>query len=82
MEQRTLGFIGLGVMGEPMCRNLRTRSGARVLAHDLAPEPLQRLESEGVEAASSAGAVAHDCDVIFLSLPSGKELSALVRGDD
>ena len=28
----TIGFIGLGVMGEPMCRNLARKSGARVLA--------------------------------------------------
>ena len=82
MERRTLGFIGLGVMGEPMCRNLRTRSGAKVLAYDLAPEPLQRLESVGVEAASSVAAVAGTSDVVFLSLPSGKELAALTREDN
>ena len=39
----TLGFIGLGVMGEPMCGHLARRSGRPVLAHDLRPEPLARL---------------------------------------
>ena len=39
----TLGFIGLGVMGEPMCGHLARRSGIPVLAHDLRPEPLERL---------------------------------------
>ena len=33
-EYRTVGFIGLGVMGEPICRNLVKKSGRRVLAFD------------------------------------------------
>ena len=36
----TLGFIGLGVMGEPMCGHLARRFGRPVLAHDLRSEPL------------------------------------------
>ena len=38
-----LGFIGLGVMGEPMCGHLARRAGRPVLAHDLRQEPLARL---------------------------------------
>jgi 3-hydroxyisobutyrate dehydrogenase len=40
---KKVGFIGLGVMGEPICRNLVEKSGASVTAFDLSPEPLQRL---------------------------------------
>jgi len=40
MTKQTIGFIGLGVMGEPMCRNLARNSGANVIALDLRPEPL------------------------------------------
>ena len=36
-QQKTIGFIGLGVMGEPICRNLVRRSGLPVIAFDLAP---------------------------------------------
>ena len=50
----TLGFIGLGVMGEPMCGHLARRSGRPVLAHDLRPEPLARLAADGVKAAQPA----------------------------
>ena len=50
----TLGFIGLGVMGEPMCGHLARRSGRPVLAHDLRPEPLARLAAIGVKAAQPA----------------------------
>jgi len=82
MDQTIAGFIGLGVMGEPMCRNLRLRSGKRVLAFDLKPEPLQRLSADGVEVAKTGGAVARESDVVLVSMPSGRELSALAQGKD
>jgi hypothetical protein len=48
-----LGFIGLGVMGEPMCRNLARKSGATVVAFDERPAPLAALAADGVQAAAS-----------------------------
>jgi 3-hydroxyisobutyrate dehydrogenase-like beta-hydroxyacid dehydrogenase len=39
-QYKRIGFIGLGVMGEPICRNLVRKSGAAVIAFDLAPQPL------------------------------------------
>jgi 3-hydroxyisobutyrate dehydrogenase-like beta-hydroxyacid dehydrogenase len=74
---RALGFIGLGVMGEPMCRNLAAKIGAPVTAFDLNPEPLQRLAAGGVRAAQSVEALARDADVVFLSLPGGVEVAAV-----
>ncbi len=44
---KLIGFIGLGVMGEPICRNLVRKTGAVVIAFDLAPEPLAQLRTEG-----------------------------------
>lgn len=38
----TLGFIGLGVMGEPACGHLARWTGKPTLAHDPRPEPLER----------------------------------------
>jgi 3-hydroxyisobutyrate dehydrogenase len=76
----TLGFIGLGVMGEPMCRNLAKKSGATVVAYDLLPEPLERLATDGVQAARSAPAVADGASVVFLSLPSGAHVEAAFGG--
>ena len=72
----TIGFIGVGVMGEPMCRNLAQKSGQAVAAYDLAPAPLQRLAKHRVATARSAAALARDCDRVFLSLPGGKELAS------
>ena len=73
----TLGFIGLGVMGEPMCGHLARRSGRPVLAHDLRPEPLARLAADGVRPAQLAE-IAEKCDLILLSLPDGKAVAAVV----
>ena len=74
----TIGFIGLGVMGEPMCGHLARRSGVPVLACDLRPEPLDRLAAHGVKAASMQQ-IAAGCDVILLSLPDGKAVAAVVE---
>lgn len=80
MTSLVLGFIGLGVMGEPMCRHLCTKSGYRVVVHDIDPAPVARLVGHGAVAADSVAAVTRACDVLFVSLPSGRELDAVVRG--
>jgi 3-hydroxyisobutyrate dehydrogenase-like beta-hydroxyacid dehydrogenase len=72
-----LGFIGLGVMGEPMCRNLAAKHRGRVFAHDLRPEPLRRLAVDGVAAARSIAELAAQADVIFLSLPGEPQVRAV-----
>jgi 3-hydroxyisobutyrate dehydrogenase-like beta-hydroxyacid dehydrogenase len=81
-DTRTLGFIGLGVMGEPMCRHLAAKSGSKVLGFDLSPEPLARLAGHDVETAKSVADVVKRSDWIFVSLPSGKHLEAVCRGSD
>jgi 3-hydroxyisobutyrate dehydrogenase-like beta-hydroxyacid dehydrogenase len=75
-----LGFIGLGVMGEPMCRNLARKSGRRVVGFDLASAPLGRLRVDGVTAGRSVREVVERADVLFLSLPSGAEVEAVCGG--
>jgi 3-hydroxyisobutyrate dehydrogenase-like beta-hydroxyacid dehydrogenase len=77
-----IGFIGLGVMGEPMCRNLARRSGRSVLGYDRATEPLERLREHGVEAAPSVAALAQDCPMVFMALPSGRHVEAVCDGPD
>jgi len=74
----TVGFIGLGVMGEPMCANLARKGGRPVHATDLRAEPLSRLAGDGVQSCASLAAVAAAADLVFLSLPSGKEVAQVV----
>jgi hypothetical protein len=78
----TLGFIGLGVMGEPMCRNLAQKSGAAVVAFDQRTEPLAALARDGVAAAGSAGDVVARADVVFLCLPGEPQVRAVALGSD
>ena len=80
-HHKTIGFIGLGVMGEPICRNLVRKSGARVIAFDLAPEPLARLKADGADAASSVADVVAGSETLFLCLPSAKHVRAVFEGD-
>ncbi len=75
-----IGFIGVGTMGEPMCRNLAAKSGATILAADRDPAPLQRLVADGVKTAS-LDEIAASCRTIFLSLPGGKEVEQVCLGD-
>lgn len=81
MSYKTIGFIGLGVMGEPICRNLVKKSGARVLAFDLSPEPLARLGAEGAEVAASVADVVGNSELVFLCLPSAKHVRHVFAGD-
>ena len=74
-----IGFIGVGTMGEPMCRNLAKKSGFKVLAADRDPAPLERLAADGVRSAS-IDVITAECRTIFLSLPGGKEVEQVCLG--
>jgi 3-hydroxyisobutyrate dehydrogenase-like beta-hydroxyacid dehydrogenase len=80
-EYKTIGFIGLGVMGEPICRNLVKKSGKRVIAFDLSPEPLHRLHEEGADVAGSVATLMKVSEIVFLCLPSAKHVRAVFEGD-
>ena len=80
MAEETIGFVGLGVMGEPICRNIKTGTGRAVIAFDPRSDPLERLAEVGVERAGELGDVARG-DIILLSLPGGREVEEVVLGD-
>jgi 3-hydroxyisobutyrate dehydrogenase-like beta-hydroxyacid dehydrogenase len=79
MDQRApvLGFVGLGVMGGPMCRNVAAKHPAAVFACDMNPAALEETVSAGAQAATSAAEVARRAAVIFLSLPGGRQVAAV-----
>lgn len=77
---KRIGFIGLGVMGEPICRNIARKSGAKMVAYDLDPAVLQRLAADGVRAGSSVADITTSADIIFLSLPGGPQVEAVTAG--
>ena len=76
---RNIGFIGLGVMGEPMCRHLLNKmDGTSVLIADLNPAPLERLAALGASVQPNLQAVFDAADTVFLSLPSGVQVEQVV----
>jgi len=73
-----VGFIGLGVMGEPICARLTAHSGIPVLGYDTDAAALQRAQGRGVVPAASVLEVM-TADIVFLSLPSGEVVTKLVH---
>ncbi len=76
-----IGFIGLGVMGEPICRNLLRKSGRSVTAFDLASEPLGRIAADGGRITTSVADVVRGSEVTFLCLPSAKHVLSAFEGE-
>ena len=75
-----IGFIGLGVMGEAICRNLAKKASDDVMGFDIDPAPLERLKADGVIAAASVREVAERCNIVLLSLPGVTEVKNVCAG--
>lgn len=81
VQAQSLGFVGLGVMGGPMCRNVATKHPSPVLAFDLNETALNEVLEAGARRAGSVAEVAAAADVVFLSLPRGKQVEAVCFGE-
>jgi 3-hydroxyisobutyrate dehydrogenase-like beta-hydroxyacid dehydrogenase len=79
-DKPVIGFIGLGVMGEPICRNMLDKSGFSFLVHDISAAPVERLVARGAQAMATIGDVFARADIVFLSLPGGPQVEAVVAG--
>ncbi len=74
-----IGFIGLGIMGKPMAKNL-LKAGYPLVVYDVNPAPVKELAAAGAEAASSAKEVAQKTDVVITMLPNSPHVKAAVIG--
>lgn len=82
MDQgRTLGFIGIGLMGEAITRRLLER-GWRVTVWNLEPGRLETVVPHGAQAASSPAAVAAASDAVLLCVLGTDAVEACVFGPD
>lgn len=75
----TVGFIGLGIMGRPMARNVLA-AGFDVVVYDLVLEPVNELVGAGATAANSPADVATSSDVVLLCLPDSPDVEAAMTG--
>ncbi len=81
MPDTSLGFIGLGIMGGPMARNL-TKSGYVVTGFDTDPNRLDRFVAAGGRAAASAAEVGRASQIVCLSLPTGDVVRQVVTAEN
>ncbi len=74
-----IGFIGLGIMGKHMLRNLR-KAGHELVAYDIVPALLDAVVGDGVERGASSEDVASRTDVVITMLPDGPEVEQVILG--
>ncbi len=77
----SVGFVGLGIMGKPMARNL-LRAGHELVVMDVLPGPVAELVAEGATAAATPREVAAATDVLITMLPDSQEVEAVYLGPD
>lgn len=75
-----IGFIGLGIMGKPMSKNL-IKAGYKLVVLDLNQEAVDELVSLGAEKAATPGEVAGKCEFIITMLPDSPEVKEVVLGE-
>jgi 3-hydroxyisobutyrate dehydrogenase-like beta-hydroxyacid dehydrogenase len=76
-----IGFIGLGVMGGAMCRNMALKHAGEVIAFDVFPDAFKILEGTKASRAGTIAELAAQADVVFLSLPGGPQVEQVCVGE-
>ena len=74
-----VGFVGLGIMGKPMARNL-LKAGHALVVHDLVTGAVDELVAAGAARGASAADVAARSEITITMLPDGPEVEAVVLG--
>jgi 3-hydroxyisobutyrate dehydrogenase len=81
MANPTIGFIGLGIMGEPAAKNLAD-AGYDLVVNDVREEPVAELEAAGADSRATPAEVAATGDVVITFLPKGEHVREVALGDD
>ncbi|HEY1930978.1 MAG TPA: NAD(P)-dependent oxidoreductase [Acetobacteraceae bacterium] len=77
-----VGFIGVGNMGGPMCRNIVRNTNHEVVVFDLNPDAVKACTEIGALAAGSVAEIAARCDVVITSLPVPSVVEQVALGPD
>jgi 2-hydroxy-3-oxopropionate reductase len=77
----TVDYIGLGLMGKPMARNI-LRAGYPLVVHNRSRAAVNELAAEGAKPASSPAQVAGQVDVVFTNLPDSPDVELVALGKD
>lgn len=76
-----IGFIGLGIMGKPMVRNLM-KAGHEVIVYDVVQENVDQVAKDGAVPAKSSANVAQQCRLVITMLPNSPHVKAVVMGEN
>jgi 2-hydroxy-3-oxopropionate reductase len=77
----TIGFIGLGIMGKPMARNLM-KAGYKLVVYNRSRASMDELAAEGAATAGSPKAVAEQSDVVITMLPDSPQVQEVMTGEN
>jgi 2-hydroxy-3-oxopropionate reductase len=80
MATSIIGFIGLGIMGKPMARNL-IKAGHALLVHNRSRAAVEELRDEGAQTAESAQEVAERSEVVITMLPDSPDVELVYAGE-
>ncbi|MFZ5810319.1 MAG: NAD(P)-dependent oxidoreductase [Chloroflexota bacterium] len=80
MEQLRVGYIGLGLMGKSIARNI-LKAGFPLVVHNRSRAAVEELVGEGAVEANSPAEVARNVDVVFTNLPDTPDVEQVVLGD-
>src|SRR5712691_7349783 len=78
---QTIGFIGLGIMGRPMAKNL-LKAGYSLIVHSRSRGPVDEVVGAGAKVGSSPKDVAAHCDVLVTMLPNSPDVELVALGKD
>lgn len=76
-----IGYIGLGIMGKSMARNIM-KAGYEVVVHNRSRQSVRELVDEGAIEAHSPAEVAEQVDVVFTNLPDSPDVELVALGGD
>src|SRR3970040_3014431 len=76
----TIGFIGLGIMGRPMARNL-LKAGYPLVVHSRSQGPVDELVKAGAKPAASPKAVAEQVEILITMLPNSPDVELVALGE-
>jgi len=76
-----VGFIGLGIMGKPMSKNL-LKAGYSLVVSDRNPEAIADVIAAGAETATTPKAIAEQCEVIITMLPNSPHVKEVALGEN
>ena len=78
---KKLGFIGVGIMGKPMAKNL-IDVGYELIAYDINEQPLSEIVDYGAERGTSPKDIAKKSDIIITMLPNSPDVKKVVLGEN